>query len=171
MNANVDHVLRAGLIFGGFLVIRAIAKYRVDRRSQASYVTHLVDPVKFETLFVAQPGEDENLIAELRDTIAHLNREAYAEEFYSLDQQIGALDHNLPAVARNTLRAEMLRLLDSDERWLQLVAAKTCARLNVTDALPRLEVIQAETEDEGGGARFKAEIGKVVDALKDAVGT
>jgi hypothetical protein len=167
---TVDHVLRAGLIFGGFLVIRAIAKWRVDQRKQSSFVTPLVDPVKLETLLVAQPGEDANLIAELRDTIAHLNREAYAEEFYGLDRQIAALDHDLPAVARNTLRAEMLRLLDSDERWLQLVAAKTCARLNVTDALPRLEAIHAGTDESGGGARFKSEVGKAIDELKDAVG-
>jgi len=161
---NVDHWIKAVLIIAGFFIIRVIAKYRVDRKRREALLTPLIDPVKFETLFVPREGEDANLVEELRDTIAHLNRQAYAEEFYGLDAQIAALDGNLPARARNTLRAVMIRLLETDERWLQLVAAKTCSRLNISDAVPRLEkLLEGTTPEEGG--RYREELEKVTAEL------
>ena len=163
---NVDTVLRAGLIFAGFFGIRAIAQYRVDKRKRQTYVVPLIDPVKLEALFAPAAGDDANMLAELRDTFIHLNRQAYAEEFYGLDVQITALDAGLPEPARQTMRRQMLRLLSSDDRWLQLVAAKVSGSLGIAEALPRLiDLIAAEGDAK---SRYAEELQRVVETLEGA---
>jgi len=163
---NVDTVVRAGLIFAGFFVIRGLAQYRVDKRKRQSYVESLIDPVKLEALFGPGPGDDANMMAELRDTFIHLNRQAYAEEFYGLDAQITALDAGLPETARQTMRRQMLRLLDSDDRWLQIVSAKVCASLQIKDALPRLHALIADEGD--APSRYVEELRRVAETLEGA---
>ena len=164
---NVDGVIKSMLAIGGFLAIRAIARFKVESRNRRTFVTPLIDPVVLETAFVTGPGEDANLVAEVRDTIKHLNRQAYADEFYTLDNQIASLEPQLPGNAKVTLRHLLQRLLTTDDRWLQLVAAKTCGRLNITEALPRLEALIAESEDGPVGQRLRGEIVAVVSSLRN----
>jgi hypothetical protein len=128
------NVLRAGMLVGGMIVIRAIARARVERRQRDALRTPLIDPVVLEAAFVAKDGDDPNLVAEVRDTIAHLNRQAWAEEFYGLPTQLAALDKRVPKAARATLHRLMARLIHADDRWLVLIGARTLSRIAPADA-------------------------------------
>ena len=135
---NWESFLKTAAVIGGFFAIRVIAGWRVDRRKQASMTTRLVDPVLLETIFAPRDGDDANLLAEVRDTLAHLNRQAFAEEFWNVSDQIVRLDAELPKEAKVTLRAALLRMLGSDDRWLQIVAAKTSGKVKYKEASARL---------------------------------
>ena len=77
---------------GGLLVIlfgsRVLARWRTSRRERVELTTPLFDAVLLEAVFAPRPqdGDDANLLEEMRDTFRHLNRRAYAEEFWSLHQ-------------------------------------------------------------------------------------
>jgi len=147
---NWESYAKTAAVIGGFFAIRIIAGWRVDRRKMASMKTPLVDPVLLETTFAPRAGDDVNLLAEVRDTLAHLNRQAYAEEFWNVSDQIVRLDAELPKNAKVTLRAVLVRMLGTEERWLQIVAAKTSGQLKVTEASTRLNELLtgvADSED------------------------
>jgi len=127
-------LLKTGAAIGGGILIRALARARVEGRKRRELTEPLIDRVRLETYFVPEPGDDPNLVAEVRDTIAHLNRQAWAEEFYSLPEQLAALDNGLPKAAKATLRRLMARLIRSDDRWLILVGARTLMRLDAKAA-------------------------------------
>ncbi len=126
--------LKWSVALTGFFALRVVARYRVDRRKQAALKTPLVDPILLETTFAPQAGDDANLLAEVRDTLKHLNRQTYAEEFWGIDQQIARLDAELPKTARATLRRALLRMLRTEDRWLQVVGAKTSGRLKSVES-------------------------------------
>ena len=79
-------------------------------------------------------GDDGDLLAEMKDTFAHLNRQAWAEEFWGLHAQIATLSQTLGPVQNATLRRAVLRLVTANDCWLQLVGAKTAADLGITEA-------------------------------------
>ena len=116
---------------------RVWTQFRVGKRKRIAFTTPLVDGALLEAALAPRPkdSDDADLLAELRDTFAHLNRRAYAEEFWNLHEQIVALDTNLGPNQKATLRRALLRLLIVNDRWLQLVAAKACAELNLQDAI------------------------------------
>lgn len=132
---------------GGFLLIlfgsRLWAKWRTARRERAALTTPLFDAVLLETALAprVQDGDDADLLEEMRDTFRHLNRRAYAEEFWGLHRQLVALYGGLDEPQRATLRRALLRLLTVNDRWLQLVAAKTCAELRLPEAVPPLRAL------------------------------
>ncbi len=132
---------------GGLLLIlfgsRVWAKWRVSRREQAALTTPLFDPVLLEAVFTPRPkdGDDANLLEEMRDTFRHLNRRAYAEEFWDLHRQLAALYGTLAETPKATMRRALLRLLLANDRWLQLVAAQTCAQLQMPEAVPPLRAL------------------------------
>ncbi len=159
---------------------RVWARWRVGRRQRAALVTPLVDAATLEAVFAPRPrdGDDTNLLAEMRDTFAHLNRQAYAEEFWNLHAQLAALAPSLSDPARATLRRAIVRLVVANDRWLQLVGAKTAAALRVTEAaVPLRGVLEmgdanrfAEGHDGYGAgraveARFRAELEAALAAL------
>jgi len=159
---------KTAAFIGGLFAIRIIAGYRVDRRKKASMLTPLVDPILLETTFAARGGDDANLLAELRDTLAHLNRQAYAEEFWNVSDQIVALEKQLPKKAKSTLRSALLRMLDTDERWLQIVGAKTSGALNVDEALPRMRALVDDLTDDAIDVRFRIVLTEALDAIDPA---
>ena len=132
---------------GGLLVIlfgsRAWAKWRTSRRERADLTTPLFDAVLLETVFAPRPkdGDDPNLLEEMRDTLRHLNRRAYAEEFWGLHGQLVALYRTLGEAQRATMRRALLRLLLVNDRWLQAVAARTSAELGLREAVPPLRAL------------------------------
>ncbi|MGO8674039.1 MAG: hypothetical protein ACLQVD_22100 [Capsulimonadaceae bacterium] len=139
-------LLKTVLVVGGIYAIRLLARWRVATRRRSELTTPLVDPVLLETTFVAHDGDDVNLLAEVRDTLAHLNRQCYAEEFWNVDEQLSSLDSRLPQEARSTLRRAALRMLGTPSRWLQIVGTRTSARLGLPEALPDLRSL-VETLD------------------------
>lgn len=136
-------VERGGLMVGLIFLTRVVARFRVSQRQRVALRTPLFDAALLEAVFQPRPkdGDDPDLLAEVRDTLAHLNRQAYAEEFWGLDAQIAALDENLGPAQKATLRRALLRLLTANDRWLQLVAAKTAADLGIQEAVPPLRAI------------------------------
>lgn len=142
-----------GIIFGA----RAWAGWRAAKRQKAALTTPLFDASLLEAALAprVKDGDDANLLAELRDTFTHLNRRAYADEFWNLHTQIAALHSKLGPPQQSTLRRALVRLLLVNDRWLQLVAAQSCAALNIQEAAPPLKTL-LET-DAGKGKDSKAE--------------
>lgn len=134
---------RAGVALSAYFLTRVVGAWRGAKRQRVAMQTPLFDGALLEAVFQPRPkdGDDPDLLAEVRDTLAHLNRQAYAEEFWGLDGQIAALDVKLGPTQKATLRRALLRLLTANDRWLQLVAAKTAADLDIKEALPPLRAI------------------------------
>ncbi len=134
---------RSGIVVGLYFVAQFIGKWRGGKRSRAMLTTPLVDAALLEAVFHPRlkDGDDPDLLAEMRDTLAHLNRQAYAEEFFGLHQQITRLDQTLEPSQKATLRRVLVRLLTANDRWLQLVGAKTAADLGLNEAVPPLRAL------------------------------
>ncbi len=152
---NVLVLERAGVLLAVVFGTRVWAKWRVARREQAALTTPLVDPILLETVFAprARDGDDADLLAEMRDTLLHLNRRAYAEEFWHLHTQLASLYGTLGDAPRATMRRALVRLVTANDRWLQLVGAKTAAELGLTEAVPPLTAIL----EMGDSQRFNRE--------------
>ena len=140
---NADWLARVGPVVGALFLARIVGQWRGAKRQRAAMTTPLFDAALLEAVFHprAKDGDDAALLAEVRDTLAHLNRQAWAEEFWGLHAQIAALDATLAPPQKATLRRALLRLLTANDRWLQLVAAKTAADLGMTEAVPPLRAI------------------------------
>ncbi|MGI4790476.1 MAG: hypothetical protein ACRYFS_16690, partial [Janthinobacterium lividum] len=127
---------RGGIALTVYFLARTVGRFRGTKVQQAALQTPLVDVAILEAVF--QPrlkdGDDADLLTELRDTFAHLNRQAWAEEFWALHAQIATLSQTLGPSQTATLRRAILRLLTANDRWLQLVGAKTAADLGLSEA-------------------------------------
>ena len=140
---NAIWLERGGIGVGVYFLARFVGKFRGGRREQRMMRTPLVDAALLEAVFHprAKDGDDPDLLAEIRDTLAHLNRQAYVEEFWGLHTQIAELDSSLGPVQKATLRRVLIRLLTANDRWLQLVGAKTAATLGLPEAIPPLRAL------------------------------
>ena len=134
---------RGGLALSLYFLARTVGGYRGAKQQRRAMQTPLVDAAVLEAVFQPRPkdGDDAALLAELRDTFLHLNRQAWAEEFWGLHAQIAALSGTLGPAQSATLRRAVLRLLTANDRWLQIVGAKTAADLGLTEAVPPLQAI------------------------------
>lgn len=182
---NVFLLERSGVVLAVVFAARAWAKWRVAGRERAALTTPLVDAALLEAVFAPRPtdGDDPDLLAELRDTFLHLNRRAYADEFWGLHVQIVALSEKVGETQRATLRRAVVRLLTANDRWLQLVGAKTAAELKVTEAIPPLRALleigdtqrfncdKAEySAAESADLRYREELEQALARLQGAVG-
>lgn len=142
-NMNADWLVRVGPVVGALFLARIVGKWRGSKRQKAAMTTPLFDGALLEAVFQPRPrdGDDADLLAEVRDTLRHLNRQAWAEEFWGLNEQITALNAKIGPPQQATLRRALLRLLTANDRWLQLVAAKTAADLSMTEAVLPLRAI------------------------------
>ena len=147
--------INTGVFLGLSFAVRVYSKWRVDRRKQVAIRTPLVDGAILEAALTPRPadGDDAALLAELRDTFALLNRQAYAEEFWGLHQQLNQLDASLGPPQRATLRRALLRLLGSRDQWLQLVSAKACADLGILEATAQIQLLLDQQESDGKSGR------------------
>lgn len=140
---NVLWLERSGLALTAYFLARTVGRYRGAEKQRQAMQTPLVDAAILEAVFHprVKDGDDVDLLAELRDTFAHLNRQAWAEEFWGLHAQIAALSETLGPNQNATLRRAVLRLLTANDRWLQVVGAKTAADLGMTEAVPPIQAI------------------------------
>ena len=170
---NWESLAKTAGVIGGYFAIRIVAGWRVDKRKRVSMSTPLVDPILLETTFAPREGDDVNLLAEVRDTLAHLNRQAYAEEFWKVSDQIVALDETLPPPAKSTLRLALVRMLETDDRWLQIVAAKASGALKVSAASSRIDSLLTEIADSDDGidARLRIVLTESMEALESEAAT
>ena len=134
---------RGVVVVGVIFLARVVGRFRSSKRDKTALTTPLVDAAILEAVFQARPkdGDDANLLAEMRDTLTHLNRQAYAEEFWSLHEQLTALDATLGPAQKATLRRALVRLVTANDRWLQIVGAKTAANLGASDVVPPLRAL------------------------------
>ena len=156
---------RSGLALAIYFVARAAGKYRGTKKQQVALSTPLVDAAVLEAAFQPRPrdGDDLDLLAEMKGTFAHLNREAWAEEFWDLPAQITTLAGTLGPAQSATLRRALLRLLTANDPWLQAVAAKSAADLGMPEAVPPLRAL-LELGD-AHDARFRAVLQDALDTL------
>lgn len=150
---------RSGIALSLYFLARTIGRYRGAKKQSMAMQTPLVDAAILEAVFHPRPkdGDDGDLLAELRDTFAHLNRQAWAEEFWGLHEQITALSQTLGPAQNATLRRAVLRLLTANDRWLQVVGAKTAADLHITEAVLPIQAI-LEMGDSQRFTQSKAEV-------------
>jgi hypothetical protein len=144
---NIIALEKTGAGIAALFAIRVIARWRVESKQRAERALPLVDPILVETLFAPRPtdGDDPDVLAEVRNTVLHLNRRGYAEEFWGLHAQLTTWHNQLPQPGQQeTFRRALLRLLRCDDRWLQIVAAKTCAALKMREAIEPLRVLLAK---------------------------
>ena len=170
---------RGGIALSLYFLARTVGSYRGSKRQTLALQTPLVDAAILEAVFQPRPkdGDDADLLTELRDTFIHLNRQAWAEEFWGLHEQIASLAKTLGPVQNATLRRTVLRLLTANDRWLQVVGAKTAADLDILEAVPPIQAI-LEMGDSLRFTRSKAEVsdGDALDVrfrlvLEDALAT
>ena len=140
---------RSGVALTLYFLARTVGRFRGTKKQQIALKTPLVDAAILEAVFHPRPkdGDDADLLQELRDTLAHLNRQAWAEEFWGLHAQIAMLSKTLGPAQNATLRRAVLRLLTSNDRWLQLVGAKTAADLEISEAVPTLTALLEKPAD------------------------
>ncbi len=150
---------RGGIALSLYFFARTVGSYRGSKQQKLALQTPLVDAAILEAVFQPRPkdGDDGDLLAELRDTFLHLNRQAWAEEFWGLHEQIAALAGTLGPAQNATLRRAVLRLLTANDRWLQLVGAKTAADLGMSEAIPPIQAI-LEMGDSQRFTQSKAEV-------------
>jgi hypothetical protein len=163
-------LINTGAFLAASYVVRLWARWRVERRKVIALTTPLVDAVLIETVFAARPteGDDPDLLAEMRDTILHLNRQSYAEEFWGLHKQLSQLDDKLGPPQQATLRRAVTRLLETDDPWLQIVAAKTAADLRLATAVPRINELLDQVSglnDHPAALRFSNELQAAVQSI------
>ena len=162
---NAIWLERSSIPLGVYFLARALGKVQGAKRQRIAHTTPLVDAALLEAVFQPRPkeGDDANLLAEVRDTLAHLNRQAYAEEFWDLHAQIATLDQTLAAPQRATLRRALLRMVTANDRWLQMVGAKTSADLGYTVAiLPLRALLETGISDE---SRFRLVLQEALETL------
>ncbi len=152
---NTDTLIRGGVAVSAIFLARIVGGWRGSRQKKAALTTPLFDAALLEAALQPRPrdGDDPVLLAELKATLTHLNRQAWASEFWDLHTQIAALDATLAPRPRATLRRAILRLLLMEDRWLQTVAAQTASDLDLTDAVRPL---QARLALGGEDPRFRA---------------
>jgi hypothetical protein len=129
------------LYSGGVIVImfasRIWYKYRRDRQMRIGYETPLFDDSLLATVCMPRKkdGDNADVLAEINQTLSHLNRQHYADEFWELDKQLTTYYVQLPEHYRPTLRRALIRMLTVNDRWLQVLAARTCASLSLREAI------------------------------------
>ncbi len=132
-------------------ITRLWYRFRKDRAARRSYALPLFDAALLEAACHprAADSDDADVLAEMRDTLGHLNRQAYAEEFWTLDKQLRDYYTKIPKTSRPTMRRALIRLLTANDRWLQLVAAKTCADIGLPEAIAPLRALVEMGESMG----------------------
>lgn len=150
---------RGGIALSLYFFARTVGSYRGSKKQQIALRTPLVDAATLEAVFQprSKDGDDAALLTEMRDTFIHLNRQAWAEEFWGLHEQLATLAKTLGPAQNATLRRAVLRLLTANDRWLQLVGAKTAADLGIAEAVPPIQAI-LEMGDSLRFTRSRAEV-------------
>lgn len=151
------------------VISRLWVRYRREKRQKREYQLPLFDAVLLEVALTPREGDDPDVLVEIRETLAHLNRRSFAEEFWTLDQQLAQYYERVPRKSRPTVRRAIARLLEQPDRWLQAVAAKTSARLCFTEATPAIEALLESGDeaqaDQEAWERFRDELTRAKEAL------
>jgi hypothetical protein len=118
-------------------ISRVWVKYKQDRKVRKDYDTQLFDDVLLANVFMPRKkdGDNVDVLAEVYQTLTHLNRQHFASEFWDLDKQLTKYYSGLPEQYRPTMRRALIRMVTVNDRWLQILAARTCAALSLREAI------------------------------------
>ena len=134
---NSVTLLYVGGMAGITLFARLWVKFKQDRKARKSFETPLFDDVLLANVCMPRKKDSDNadVLAEVYQTLNHLNRQHYAEEFWNLDKDLAAYYVKLPEQYRPTFRRALVRMVTVNDRWLQILAARTCASLSLREAI------------------------------------
>jgi len=121
-------------------IARVITRIRFDRKARREADLPLFDLVALEVATTPKPGGDDDgdVLAEVRETLTHLNRRMYAQDVWRLPDNLCAYYHNLPSAQKPTMERGICRLIGTDDRWLILIGATTAGKLHLQSSLPYL---------------------------------
>jgi hypothetical protein len=131
--------------------------FRRDRAARRAMKTPLFDQSQLDAALTPTEGMDDDpaILAELGETLSHLNRQAFAEELWNLEKSLTKYYRKIPAAKRPTMQRALIRLIESDDKWLQIVGAKTCASLKIAEAT---EPLTRLVDRNAGDERFRTEL-------------
>jgi hypothetical protein len=160
---------------GGSALIAAVSRmwvlFRRDRRARRAFAARLFPPGLLESALAPRAADDKDVLAEILEVLGHLNRQTYAEELWRVDEQLAAYYARLPKASRPTMRDALLRLLRTQDRWLRLLSAKTCARIGMTEAAGELEKIVHELTGSLSGSdadrRYAEELQSALERIRE----
>jgi hypothetical protein len=147
------------------IITRIWVKFKGDRIARRSMKTPLFDTAKLSSALAPVDGanDDPDILAELHATLTHLNRRAFAEEFWNVDKDLTKYYRKIPARSKPTMARALVRLIDADDKWLQIVGAKTSALLKLVDAR---ESLSTALEKNANDERFQTELKRCLDILR-----
>jgi len=170
---------RTVIVLGSGFLVRAWVSWRSERKKRKDFEARLVDGAVLEAAFTPQKGipDDPDLLAEMRDTFAHLNRRAYVEEFWGITDQLVTLHDRLDPPQRDTMHRALLRLISTNDRWLQLIGARTSVKLKLSEAIAPMEALVqnsldnvAPGEETPADKRWREELEAAIATLQEASG-
>jgi len=134
---NTVTLVYVGGLAGITFFSRLWVKFRQDRKQRKLYDTPLFDDTLLDTICMPRKKDDDNadVLAEIHQTLLHLNRQHFAKEFWDLDKQLTTYYAGLPEQYRPTFRRAILRMVTISDRWLQILAARTCSALSFREAI------------------------------------
>ncbi len=134
---------RGGLALTVYFAALAVGRFRAGQKQRAALQLPLFDAAVLEAALHPrlQDGDDADLLTELREKFAGLNRQSHAEEFSHLHAWIAALSQTLAPAQNATLRRAVLRLLTSSDHSLQCAGAQTAADLQLAEAIPLMQAL------------------------------
>ncbi len=158
----------AGGIAGIGFIARVWVRYKQEQRTQAEHLAPLFDDAQLQAALQPRQDDDTDVLAELGSTLAVLNRQAYAAEFWSLDEQLVKYYHGLPLDCQPTLQRAIVRLIETTDRWLQTAGTKTAVSLGFKEAIPAIEglVANAGPSHDAADDRFQQTLRDAVVTLK-----
>jgi len=164
---------RTAIVLGSGFFVRAWFSWRGHQRKRKDFEARLVDGAVLEAVFTPQRGmtDDLDLLAEMRDTFSHLNRRAYAQEFWGITDQLITLHDRLEEPQRDTMHRAIIRLISSKDRWLQLIGARTAVRLHLTEGIEPMETLVQDSlgtdlsTETAADKRWREELQDAIEAL------
>jgi hypothetical protein len=150
---------------GGIAAITFVSsvwtKYKMAKRARREGVLPLFDLVQLEIATTPHADETSDVLTEIRETLQHLNRRRFAEEVWGLDEQLATYYSRLPDALQPTMHGVLLRFIQSNDRWLQIVGAKTSATLNLRENRPVIDALLQKTSEpalDESSKRFRTEL-------------
>lgn len=150
-------------------VSRVYAKYRIAKKAEREEALALFDAVELEIATTARANEDADILAEIRDALTHLNRRRFAAQVWEIDTQLAVYYGRLPQDKRDTMEAALARMIESRDRWLQVIGAKTSAALNLRQNAPAVAALKerlAVDEQDDATRRFRDELEAAIERLR-----
>jgi hypothetical protein len=133
-------------VLGGIGIPAAVrfwVKAKHARREKVEGVLPLFDSVALEIAMTPKPHEDVDVLAEMRGTLVLLNQRTFASEFWNLDDQLVKYYDQVPEASQPTVKAAVVRLIESQDRWLQSVGVNSASGLAMNEAIPAIHALKA----------------------------